>query len=113
MQPEGTIKQRIRRLHEEKPGNVTIDDLLAVVPSRREQKTSWCFLFAVIRLTFMWPLNSQEAKDIADYVTRRGRFAPGYMHAVILQRGAVLACAMTCRQTAMCAAVGTSLLMVS
>jgi hypothetical protein len=77
MQPEGTIRQRIKRLHEEKPGKVTIDDLLAAVPSRREQKTSWCFLFAVIRLTFMWPLDSKEAHDIADYMTKRKRFAPG------------------------------------
>lgn len=76
-----------------------IDDLLEVVPSRNEQKTSWCFLFAVIRLTFMWPLDSQEAKDIADCMTRRRRFTPGYVHAAILQQCAVLTYAMTCRQT--------------
>jgi hypothetical protein len=82
MQPEGTIKQRIRRLHEEKPGKVTIDDLLEVVPSRREQST-WTFVFAVIRLHFMWPTDSKQSDDVTKYLTRRRRFAPGYVHAAL------------------------------
>lgn len=101
MQPEGTIKQRIKRVHEEKPGKVTINDLLAVVPSRREQNTLY-FLFAVIRLTFMWPLDSKEAADIADYMTRRGRFAPGYVHAAILHHCVLSTQAMICEQDATC-----------
>jgi hypothetical protein len=91
MQPAGTIRQRIKRVHDEKPGKVTIDDLLAVVPSRREQST-WTFVFAVVRLTFMWPSNSKESDDCTDYMTRRGRLAPGYVLAALLyrQRCAVL-----------------------
>jgi hypothetical protein len=74
MQAQGTIRQRIKRVYKAKPGKVTIRDLLAAVPSRKEQNT-WTFAFAVSWLAFKLPPHSKESVDCLDYMTQRGRYA--------------------------------------
>ena len=81
MQPEGTIKQRIKRVYKEKAGKVTIRDLLEAVPSRKEQNT-WTFAFAVTLLAFKLPPDSEQSTDCLDYMAQRGRYSrSGYVHA--------------------------------
>jgi hypothetical protein len=76
LQAQGTIRQRIKRVYKAKPGKVTIRDLLAAVPSRREQGT-WTFAFAVTWLAFTLPPDSDELIDCLDYMAQRGRYSRG------------------------------------